>query len=113
MTNIETAEMSQQKGEATLSFREQGNNEYRSGNYLRAAALYSRGIKEEPGNATLLCNRSAALLQINKYSKALADADECIRLEPEWDKGYFRRACALEALGRLREVSLNSQGRLL
>lgn len=31
-------------------------------------------------------NRSAAVLQLNKVSKALADADECIKLRPEWDK---------------------------
>ena len=32
-------------------------------------------------------NRSAALLQLSKTTKALSDADECIRLRPDWDKG--------------------------
>jgi len=49
-------------------------------------------------------NRSAALLQLSKTAKALADAEECIRLRPDWDKGYFRKAAALEALGRMDEV---------
>ena len=49
-------------------------------------------------------NRSAALLQLSKTAKALADAEECIRLEPDWDKGHFRKAAALEALGRMDEV---------
>ena len=49
-------------------------------------------------------NRSAALLQLSKTGKALADAEECIRLRPDWDKGYFRKAAALEALGRMEEV---------
>ena len=87
-----------------MSLREQGNAEFRKGNYLRAAALYSRGIKAEPENWTLLCNRSAALLHLNKYSRALSDAEECIRLNPDWDKGYFRRAAALEAMGKMQEV---------
>ena len=49
-------------------------------------------------------NRSAALLQLSKPTKALADAEECIRLAPEWDKGHFRKAAALEALERVDEV---------
>lgn len=51
-------------------------------------------------------NRSAALLQLSKTTKALADADECIRLQPDWDKGYFRKASALEVLDRKEEVRL-------
>lgn len=37
-------------------------------------------------------NRSAALLALAKTTKALADAEECIRLRPDWDKGHFRKA---------------------
>lgn len=60
-------------------------------------------------------NRSAALLQLSKTTKAVADAEECIRLAPDWDKGYFRKAAALEALGRLEEVGagLGGGGRAL
>ena len=29
--------------------------------------------------------------------QALSDADVCVKLRPEWEKGYFRRGCALEA----------------
>ena len=55
-------------------------------------------------------NRSAALLQLSKTGKALADAEECIRLRPDWDKGYFRKAAALEALGRMEEVGAEGRG---
>lgn len=45
----------------------------------------------------LLCsNRCAALLKLSKVSKAMADADLCINLKPEWEKGYFRKACTYE-----------------
>jgi tetratricopeptide (TPR) repeat protein len=43
-------------------------------------------------------NRCAALLKIAKVQKALADADKCIELRPEWEKGYFRKGSALEAI---------------
>lgn len=49
-------------------------------------------------------NRSAALLKLSKASKALADAEECIKLRPEWEKGFFRKAAALEVMDKLQEV---------
>lgn len=49
-------------------------------------------------------NRSAALLKLNKVAKALADAEAAIERDPKWDKGYFRKAAALEAQDKLEEV---------
>ncbi len=39
----------------------------------------------------LYSNRSAALLRLDKIAKALADAQQAIRLKPEWDKAWTRR----------------------
>jgi hypothetical protein len=50
-------------------------------------------------------NRSAALLKLNKVAKALADAEECVKLDPAFHKGYMRMALALESQQRLEEVS--------
>lgn len=94
--------------DASTSFKDEGNAEFKAGNYLKAAALYTRGLKaadpDSPDSAVLLSNRSAALLHLSKTTKALADADACIRLRPEWEKGYWRKAAALEMLERLDEV---------
>ncbi len=49
-------------------------------------------------------NRSAALLKLNKVAKALADADAAIARDPQWDKGFFRKAAALEAQDKVSEV---------
>lgn len=55
----------------------------------------------------LVCsNRSLALLRLHKVTKALMDAEQCILLEPTWDKGHFRKAEALEAFGRLDDVRM-------
>ena len=45
----------------------------------------------------LYSNRSAAFLHLLKVQKALADAEEAIKLRPTWEKGYFRKAAVLEA----------------
>ena len=56
-------------------------------------------------------NRSAALLQLNKVSKAIADAEECIRLKPDWEKGYFRKGNAYETLKKTGEVTYSKNER--
>ncbi|KAJ1965170.1 hypothetical protein GGI12_000946 [Dipsacomyces acuminosporus] len=53
--------------------------------------------------ALLYSNRSAAAFALSKYTAAASDASRSIALRPEWAKGYFRKAEALLALGRVRE----------
>ncbi|KAL4426110.1 hypothetical protein ABPG77_002696 [Micractinium sp. CCAP 211/92] len=93
-------------------FKDKGNIEYRAGRFLKAAALYTQGLKADPTNAVLYSNRSAALLALAKTTKAVADAEECIRLRPDWDKGYFRKAAALEALDQMPEALHSYQAAL-
>ncbi|KAJ4783060.1 Tetratricopeptide repeat protein 1-like protein [Rhynchospora pubera] len=82
------------------ALKDEGNSQFKAGNYLKAAALYTQAIKLQPTNATLYSNRSAAFLHLVKLTKALADADTTISLHPDWEKGYFRRGCVLEAMHR-------------
>eukprot|EP01018_Ginkgo_biloba_P022085 Gb_26323 [translate_table: standard] len=49
-------------------------------------------------------NRSAAFLNLVKLSKALTDAETTIKLNPAWEKGYFRKGCVLEAMERYDEA---------
>lgn len=86
------------------SLREQGNSFFKAGNYLRAAATYTHAIKEDPDNAALYSNRSAAFLHLSKITKALTDAEMAVKLKPEWDKGYFRKGCALESMQKYEEA---------
>jgi hypothetical protein len=58
-----------------------------------------------PSSLARCCsNRSAALLKLNKVAKALADAEDCVKLDPAFHKGYMRMALALESQQRLEEV---------
>ncbi|KAI3937285.1 hypothetical protein MKW98_001856 [Papaver atlanticum] len=86
--------------ESGTSLKDQGNEFFKAGNYLKAAAIYTQAIKKDPSNATLYSNRAAAFLHLVKLSKALADAETTITLNPQWDKGYFRKGCVLEAMER-------------
>jgi tetratricopeptide (TPR) repeat protein len=138
-----------------MSLKDEGNAEFRQGNWLKAAALYTKAIKADPANAVLyrsehwrpppspgielsgLCkgkegsydtpeqdtyqrsiftgqrwccsNRSAALLKLKKAGKALEDAEACIRQRPDWDKGHYRRALALELTEKYSEVRAHAR----
>ncbi|KAK3040543.1 hypothetical protein RJ639_028989, partial [Escallonia herrerae] len=92
--------MAESEAKSEASLKEQGNELFKAGNYLKAAALYTQAIKQDPSNPTLYSNRAAAFLQLVKLQKALTDADTTITLNPNWEKGYFRKGCILEAMER-------------
>ena len=73
-------------GAEALKLKELGNKEYKCGAYLKAAGLYTKAIKKDPNNHVLYSNRCAALLQLSKISKALADAKMAIKIMPTWGK---------------------------
>ncbi|KAF7070529.1 hypothetical protein CFC21_076040 [Triticum aestivum] len=91
-------------GGRAAELKDQGNEQFKSGNYLKAAALYTQAIKLDSDNPTLYSNRAAAFLQLVKLNKALADAETTIKLKPEWEKGYFRKGCVLEAMEQYEEA---------
>jgi len=41
----------------SAALKDQGNAQFKSGNYLKAAALYTQAIKLDPDNATLYSER--------------------------------------------------------
>ncbi|KAL8481683.1 hypothetical protein ACS0TY_027991 [Phlomoides rotata] len=97
--------MRESEGKAVeISLKDQGNEFFKAGNYLKAAALYTQAIKQDPSNPTLYSNRAAAFLHLVKLNKSLADADKTISLKPDWEKGYFRKGCVLEAMERYEDA---------
>merc|ERR1719454_1678137 len=83
----------------TDEHKAQGNEHFKAGEYLKAAASYTKAIKAAPDNHVLYSNRAQAFLKLNKVVKALEDADKCIELAPNFVKGYHRKASALHAMG--------------
>jgi len=85
-------------------FKEKGNKALAAGKEKEAVEHYSAAIALDPSNHVFFSNRSAAYCKLQAYQKALEDANECIKLNPTWSKGYGRKASALEFLGRFADA---------
>eukprot|EP01064_Diplonema_japonicum_P022531 TRINITY_DN3246_c1_g1_i5.p1 TRINITY_DN3246_c1_g1~~TRINITY_DN3246_c1_g1_i5.p1 ORF type:complete len:444 (+),score=82.33 TRINITY_DN3246_c1_g1_i5:523-1854(+) len=99
----------------TEKHRKQGLEEFKKGNFVSAVRYFTQAIDLDITNHVLISNRSAALCKQaahattslsaapNLYRQALADADRCISLAPEWGKGYARKGAALFGLTNYKE----------
>ena len=77
------------------AFKQQGNSAFSQGQYEQAITFFSEAIKLDPSNHVLYSNRSAANAALKKFNLALEDAEETIKLQPTWSKGYGRKGAAL------------------
>eukprot|EP00123_Amoebidium_parasiticum_P010095 comp19887_c1_seq1/m.24073 comp19887_c1_seq1/g.24073 ORF comp19887_c1_seq1/g.24073 comp19887_c1_seq1/m.24073 type:complete len:819 (-) comp19887_c1_seq1:85-2541(-) len=94
-----------ESGEPTVEyFRARGNEAFAVHDYPRAYDLYSRAIELDEENSVILSNRSACLLELGDTENAMKDAEEVVRLKPEWFKGYLRIALCYERMGRYEDA---------
>jgi len=103
-----------------------GNQSFASGEYAQAAVHYTMAIDQAgtaaagldadaaPSPLVPICysNRAACFLKLGQHERALEDADCCIKHNPEFVKGHFRRGLSLHAMKRYPEA-LPSLGRAL
>jgi tetratricopeptide (TPR) repeat protein len=76
--------------EAATRIKAAGTAAFKEGKYDEAIKLYSEAITLNSSDQTLFSNRSAAYGESCKYKEALADAQQCVKLRPDWAKGYAR-----------------------
>jgi DnaJ family protein C protein 8 len=79
-----------------------GDAAFREADYTTAIHHYSAALSVDPDHAALLSNRSAAYLKSSQKSKALHDAQACVRIGTMGYKGHSRLAAALQSLGRYK-----------
>ena len=53
-------------------------------------------------------DRSACYSSMREYHKALDDAKECVKIKPDWARGYSRKGMAESAQGTGRVYKLSS-----
>ncbi|MED6148353.1 hypothetical protein PIB30_052491 [Stylosanthes scabra] len=103
--------MAEREGRSSseMSLKDQGNEFFKSGKYLKAAALYTQAIKQDPSNPTLyrlftFDKRKQTLKSISLVGvsvKSLPGASHLHVLSmTEIQTGYFRKGSILEAMKR-------------
>ena len=66
-----------------------GNECVKEGKYIEAVLHYTQAIKMDPNNYLLYSNRSFAFLKLDQHYLSLQDANETVRLQPQWAKVIF------------------------
>jgi stress-induced-phosphoprotein 1 len=74
--------------------KEEGNSAFKEKRYGEALACYSEAIVLDRKNHVYFSNRSACHATLNDWKAAVEDAEECLRLDSAYVKGFFRLASA-------------------
>jgi len=84
--------------------KRQANEEFKKHNYMEAIFLYTQAIELNPTNAIYYSNRSICRTKVENFGLALTDAEKAIELDPEYVKGYYRKATAYYALAKYKDA---------
>ena len=90
-------------------FKEKANKFFAQGIYEEAIDNYTTAITFNPNVPAYFSNRSLGFQGVNVanfklelYGSALQDADSALQIDPSFVKGYYRRASANMAIGKLK-----------
>ncbi|CAE6446044.1 unnamed protein product [Rhizoctonia solani] len=86
------------------TLKDQGNKAFAAKRYDEAIDLFTKAIALDPSNHVLFSNRSAAKAGKKLWLEALEDAEQCIKVNPTWSKGYARKGAALHGAQRWEEA---------
>lgn len=86
---------------SATALKDEGNAKFKAGSYAEAVEAYTKSLEIDSKQHLCYSNRSAAYLKLgDSAAKALADAEKCVQLMPDFVKGYSRQAAALQELER-------------
>jgi stress-induced-phosphoprotein 1 len=89
---------------SAASFKDEGNKLLQQGKFEEAIAAYTQAIELDGSDHIFYSNRSAAYLSKGDAANALADAEQCMVINPDFVKGYSRKGAALHALKRYEDA---------
>ncbi|KAL0581225.1 Hsp90 cochaperone [Marasmius crinis-equi] len=72
--------------------REEGNEQFKAGDFAAAVKSYSESIKRDPKDARGYNNRAAAYTKLVALPEALKDVNKAIEVDPNFVKAYIRKA---------------------
>eukprot|EP00842_Homolaphlyctis_polyrhiza_P006647 jgi/Hompol1/6984/HPOL_005147-RA len=85
-----------------LQIKRAANELFASKKFDEAITQYTLAISYNPTVAAYYANRAFAYIRTELYGAAVNDASDAIKIDPNYVKAYYRRACGLMALGQLK-----------
>lgn len=91
--------------EKAAEAKAKGNASFQAKNYKESIEHFTEAIKHDPSDHVFFSNRSACYASLEQYDQALKDGAECVRLKPDWPKGYTRKGLAEFFLNKLDDAA--------
>ncbi|KAJ3101213.1 hypothetical protein HDU97_001564 [Phlyctochytrium planicorne] len=95
-----------------MDLKEEGNVLFKEGKVVDALRKWQAGLQKDAVNTGILSNCSLAFLKLGQFEPALDMAERCIKADPQWAKGWFRKGAVLMKLNRYLEAMAAFQGGL-
>ncbi|XP_056425490.1 tetratricopeptide repeat protein 1 [Hyla sarda] len=104
-----TEEEREERRSESTRLKEEGNELFKGGDYIKAEDIYSQALQKCPAcyqkeRAILYSNRAAARLKQDKTESALTDCTKAIELNPDYIRALLRRAELYEKTDKLDEA---------
>lgn len=84
--------------------RARGNDLFKSERYTEACSAYGEGLKLDPSNSVLYCNRAACWFKLGMWEKSIEDCNFALRIHPNYTKALLRRAASNSKLEQWGEA---------
>ena len=74
--------------------RTRGNDLFKSERYTEACSAYGEGLKLNPSNSILYCNRAACWFKLGMWERSIEDCNHALLIQPTYMKALLRRAAS-------------------
>lgn len=72
--------------------KDKGNAHFKAGDFPSALKEFEEALRRNPQNLAVYANRSATYTKLLDPARALADAEQCIKIDDTFTKGWIRKA---------------------
>ncbi|XWS16899.1 hypothetical protein CRYUN_Cryun33cG0021100 [Craigia yunnanensis] len=74
--------------------RARGNDLFKSERFTEACSAYGDGLRLDPSNSVLYCNRAACWFKLGWWERSVDDCDQALSIQPNYLKALLRRAAS-------------------
>ena len=74
--------------------RARGNDLFKSERVTEACSAYGDGLRLDPSNSVLYCNRAACWFKLGQWERSVEDCDQALSIQPNYIKALLRRAAS-------------------